>query len=243
MDSLGSLNAFVQAAEAEASRSPDGNSACRRRRSARRWRGWRSDSSVRLFHRSTRSVTLTAEGRLFLERCRRIFSEVEAAELELSHSQAAPRGTLRVGLPLAGMLMMPTIVAFMRAYPEITLDLDFSDRVVDVIEEGFDAVVRFAEAGDSRLMSRALGDIAGASSPPRRILRPRAFLGRRKTSRVTPVCITGFRPAESSSDGRSRPSMPGSRANCPGRPWQARSSRSSIWPNKAWASPTCRTSP
>jgi DNA-binding transcriptional LysR family regulator len=53
--------------------------------------------------------------------------------------------------------MMPTLVAFMSAYPEITLDLDFSDRVVDVIEEGFDAVVRFADVGDSRLMSRALG--------------------------------------------------------------------------------------
>ena len=55
------------------------------------------------------------------------------------------------------MPMMPTLVAFMRAYPEIVLDLDFSDRVVDVIDEGFDAVVRFAEIGDSRLMSRALG--------------------------------------------------------------------------------------
>jgi DNA-binding transcriptional LysR family regulator len=52
---------------------------------------------------------------------------------------------------------MPTLVAFMRAYPEIKLDLDFSDRVVDVIEEGFDVVVRFAEVGDSRLMTRALG--------------------------------------------------------------------------------------
>lgn len=112
---------------------------------------------VRLFHRSTRSITLTAEGALFLERCRRIFSEIEAAELELSRTQDAPRGTLRVGLPLVGILMMPTLVAFMRAYPEIILDLDFSDRVVDVIEEGFDAVMRFAEAGDSRLMSRALG--------------------------------------------------------------------------------------
>jgi DNA-binding transcriptional LysR family regulator len=113
---------------------------------------------VRLFHRSTRSITLTAEGSLFLERCRRIFSEIEAAELELSQTQEAPRGTLRVSLPLsAGMLMMPPLVGFMRAYPEIALDLDFSDRVVDVIEEGFDAVVRFADVGDSRLMSRSLG--------------------------------------------------------------------------------------
>jgi DNA-binding transcriptional LysR family regulator len=100
---------------------------------------------VRLLHRSTRSITLTAEGALFLERCRRIFSEIEAAELKLSQTHEAPRGTLRVSLPLVGMLMMPTLVAFMRAYPEIILDLDFSDRVVDVIEEGFDAVVRFAE--------------------------------------------------------------------------------------------------
>jgi DNA-binding transcriptional LysR family regulator len=112
---------------------------------------------VRLFHRGTRSITVTAEGALFLERCRRIFSEIEAAELELSKTHEAPRGTLRVSLPLVGMLMMPTIVAFMRAYPEIMLDLDFSDRVVDVIEEGFDALVRFAEVGDSRLMTRALG--------------------------------------------------------------------------------------
>jgi DNA-binding transcriptional LysR family regulator len=112
---------------------------------------------VRLLHRSTRSITLTAEGARFLERCRRIFAEIEAAELELSQTHETPRGTLRVALPLAGMLMMPTLVAFMRAYPEVTLDLDFSDRVVDVIEEGFDAVVRFADAGDTRLMSRALG--------------------------------------------------------------------------------------
>ena len=112
---------------------------------------------VRLFHRSTRSITLTAEGALFLDRCRRIFSEIEAAELELSQTHEAPRGTLRVGLPLVGMLMIPTLAAFMRTYPEIMLDLDFSDRIIDVIEEGFDAVVRFADAGDTRLMSRALG--------------------------------------------------------------------------------------
>jgi DNA-binding transcriptional LysR family regulator len=157
MDSLGSLNAFVQAAEARSftvagrqlgvSSSAIGNSVAR----------MEERLGVRLFHRSTRSISLTAEGALFLERCRRIFSEIETAELELSKTHEAPRGTLRVSLPLVGMLMMPTLVAFMRAHPEIMLDLDFSDRVVDVIEEGFDAVVRFAEVGDSRLMTRVLG--------------------------------------------------------------------------------------
>ena len=157
MDSLRSLNAFVHAAETrsftDAGRQLGVSSSAIGKAVAR----MESRLGARLFHRSTRSVTLTAEGSLFLERCRRIFSEIEAAELELSQTQEAPRGTLRVSLPLVGTLMMPTLVAFMRAYPEITLDLDFSDRVVDVIEEGFDAVVRFAETGDSRLMSRALG--------------------------------------------------------------------------------------
>ena len=112
---------------------------------------------VRLFHRSTRSVTLTAEGGLFLERCRRILSEIEAAELELSETQQAPRGKLRVSLPLVGMLVMPALTDFMHRYPAVEMDVHFSDRVVNVIEEGFDVVMRFGEPHDSRLMSRSLG--------------------------------------------------------------------------------------
>lgn len=112
---------------------------------------------VRLFHRSTRSVTLTAEGGLFLERCRRILSEIEAAELELSETQQAPRGKLRVSLPLVGMLVMPALTDFMHRYPSVEMDVHFSDRVVNVIEEGFDVVMRFGEPHDSRLMSRSLG--------------------------------------------------------------------------------------
>ncbi|MEC5317379.1 LysR family transcriptional regulator [Brenneria populi subsp. brevivirga] len=112
---------------------------------------------ARLFHRSTRSVTLTAEGTLFLERSRRILAEIEAAELELSQATAAPRGRLRVSLPLVSSLVLPVLGEFMREYPEIELDLDFSDRLVDVIEEGFDAVVRTGDPSDSRLSARRLG--------------------------------------------------------------------------------------
>lgn len=112
---------------------------------------------VRLFHRSTRSVTLTAEGALFLERSRRILAEIEAAELELSQATSAPRGRLRVSLPMVSSLVLPVLCEFMRQYPEIELDLDFTDRMVDVIEEGFDAVVRTGEPSDSRLSARRLG--------------------------------------------------------------------------------------
>lgn len=112
---------------------------------------------VRLFHRSTRSVTLTAEGTLFLERSRRILAEIEAAELELSQATAAPRGRLRVSLPLVSSLVLPVLGEFMRQYPAIELDLDFTDRLVDVIEEGFDVVVRTGNPTDSRLSARRLG--------------------------------------------------------------------------------------
>ncbi|WP_454684164.1 LysR family transcriptional regulator [Ancylobacter moscoviensis] len=112
---------------------------------------------VRLFHRNTRNMTLTEEGRLFLERCRRIFDEVEAAEAELAQASRTPRGRLRVSLPLVGMLLTPVLAGFMRAYPEVQLDLDFTDRLVDVVEEGFDAVIRTGRPSDSRLMSRNIG--------------------------------------------------------------------------------------
>jgi DNA-binding transcriptional LysR family regulator len=88
MDSLGSLNAFVQAAEARsftaAGRQLGVSSSAIGKAVAR----MEERLGVRLFHRSTRSITLTAEGALFLERCRRIFSEIEAAELELSQTLA-----------------------------------------------------------------------------------------------------------------------------------------------------------
>lgn len=133
---------------------------------------------VRLFHRSTRSVTLTAEGTLFLERSRRILAEIEAAELELSQATAAPRGRLRVSLPLVSSLVLPVLGGFMREYPEIELDLDFTDRLVDVIEEGFDAVVRTGDPTDSRLSARRLGSFRSTlvASPD--------YLARRGTPKV-----------------------------------------------------------
>ena len=116
--------------------------------------------AVRLFHRSTRSVTLTDEGTLFLDRCRRILAELEAAQAELTHASATPRGRLKVSLPVASTLLLPVVADFAEAYPEIELDLDIGDRFVDVIEEGFDVVVRSGEPKDSRLLHRRLGSFA-----------------------------------------------------------------------------------
>lgn len=112
---------------------------------------------VRLLHRSTRTVNLTPEGALFLERCRRILCEVEAAENEISQSLSIPSGKLRISVPSVGMLFMPKLAIFKKKYPFIELDIDCSDRLVDVIDEGFDVVIRTGELTDSRLTSRKVG--------------------------------------------------------------------------------------
>lgn len=113
---------------------------------------------VRLFNRSTRRVSLTAEGALFYERCRRILDDLQDAEAMLSHVVQIPRGKLRVGLPTIGYrFLLPILPEFSRRYPEIEIELDFNDRLVDVIEEGFDVVIRSGELPDSRLIARRLG--------------------------------------------------------------------------------------
>lgn len=157
MDNLGSLNVFVRAGEARsftAAGQQLGISASAVSKAIVRLE---ERLGVRLFHRSTRTITLTPEGALFLERCRRILCEVESAQAELLQTQSAPRGKLRISLPSVGTLFMPKLAAFKRLYPEIELDIDYSDRLVDVIEEGFDAVIRTGEPSDSRLMARHIG--------------------------------------------------------------------------------------
>lgn len=157
MDSFGALHAFVQAVDAggftEAGRKLGLSASAVSKAVAR----LEDRLGARLFHRSTRSITLTPEGSMFLERCRRIICEYEAAELELSRTQAVPQGRLRISLPSLSMVSIPKLVAFKQLHPLVELELDATDRVVDVISEGFDAVIRTGEHSDSRLMTRTLG--------------------------------------------------------------------------------------
>jgi DNA-binding transcriptional LysR family regulator len=112
---------------------------------------------VRVFQRSTRSIQLTTEGQVFLERCHRVLRELEAAEAELSSMSKLAVGRLRVGLPFAGGLALPLIADFMGQHPQIELSVSFSDRTADVIDEGLDVVVRGGQQPDSRLKARRLG--------------------------------------------------------------------------------------
>lgn len=113
---------------------------------------------VRLFNRSTRRISLTDEGQLFFERCQQIVAQMEEAEQELSRVSAEPRGKLRVSMPAIGYrMLLPHLTEFMQCYPQVELELDFSDRMVDLIAEGIDVAVRSGDLPTSQLMSRRLG--------------------------------------------------------------------------------------
>jgi len=112
---------------------------------------------VRLFQRSTRSIRLTEEGRLFHERCRRILDDLDDAQAALAQTTTAPRGRLRVSAPIVSYhFLLPALPEFLARYPEVELDLDFNDRIVDLVDEGVDVAIRSGELPDSRLMARAL---------------------------------------------------------------------------------------
>lgn len=160
IESVNSLSAFVQAAELRSFKLAGQQFGLSSSAIGKTIAKMEEQLGVRLFHRSTRAINLTAEGEMFLNRCRQILSELEAAEAELAHTTAAPRGRLRVGVPFTLDLLTPLFGQFVDKYPEVELDLDFNDRMVDVIEDGFDAVIRSGEVSDSRLMHVKLGEFS-----------------------------------------------------------------------------------
>lgn len=106
---------------------------------------------VKLLQRTTRQVSITDEGEAYLEYCRRILTEVEVMENSFNTSNEKPSGRLVVGMPtsLANHFILPRISDFIREYPNIRLIIRTSDRLVDLIEEGYDCVIRAGEIHDS----------------------------------------------------------------------------------------------
>ena len=114
---------------------------------------------VRLLHRTTRTVKPTEAGQMLYDRAQRIVADIQEAEELVARNQAVPRGHLRVTAPLSfGHLYLgPLIAAFMAAHPQVTVDVDLSDRKVDLVEEGDDVAVRVGILDDSSLVARRLG--------------------------------------------------------------------------------------
>jgi DNA-binding transcriptional LysR family regulator len=113
---------------------------------------------VRLVQRTTRKLALTEIGEAYYERCARIVADVNAAEQLVTDMQATPRGRLRVTAPidLSTRYLGAIISAFCGTHPDVTVELDASDRITDLIEEGFDVAVRFGPLAESTLIARRL---------------------------------------------------------------------------------------
>ena len=116
---------------------------------------------VKLLNRTTRRVAVTADGAAYYERVLRLLADLDDAETSLSDASAAPRGKLRVDVPspLARMILVPALPAFHAQYPDIQIDMGVSDRVVDVIGDQVDCVVRGGEVADQSLIARRIGDL------------------------------------------------------------------------------------
>lgn len=113
---------------------------------------------TRLLHRTTRRLSLTPEGEVFHERCRQLLDGVAEAEAELSAHSGQAIGRLRLNVPVTfGLLhLAPLWPAFMALHPKVELDITLSDRVVDLVDEGYDLAVRISRLQASSLVSRRL---------------------------------------------------------------------------------------
>jgi LysR family transcriptional regulator for bpeEF and oprC len=116
---------------------------------------------VRLLNRTTRRVSLTAEGAEFLRRCRRILDEVQDAEETLRGARSRPQGLLRVDVPVAfgRYLLLPALPEFTRRYPAIDLDIRLNDRIVDLVAERVDVALRTGNLQQSGLVARRVAQI------------------------------------------------------------------------------------
>ncbi|MDO9708540.1 LysR family transcriptional regulator [Paracraurococcus lichenis] len=113
---------------------------------------------TQLFTRTTRRLRTTDDGQGFYERCVQILSDLEEAETALTRGSAVPRGRIRAVMPFSfgRVTLMPELPRFTERYPELTLELHFSDGPVDLIAEGFELAVRTGSVTDSRLTTRLL---------------------------------------------------------------------------------------
>jgi DNA-binding transcriptional LysR family regulator len=115
---------------------------------------------LKLFRRTTRSMRLTDDGRLYFEQCRAALGQIDDAEKTITGRQTEVRGQLRISVPstYAQYRLLPRLPAFRRLYPLVELEINVSSRNIDFVEEGYDVAIRLGEPPDSRLVARKLED-------------------------------------------------------------------------------------
>jgi LysR family transcriptional regulator for bpeEF and oprC len=157
--------------------------------------------ATRLLHRTTRKVTVSAQGSVYLEHCKRILGEIAAADDELRLARDRPQGKLRIDVPVpfGKHLLLPAIPQFTQRYPDIALEVRFNDRYVDVIGERVDVAVRVGKIStpdliakhitNSRILTCASPRYLGRAGAPRtpEALREHRLIGHLRTEAARPA--------------------------------------------------------
>ena len=127
---------------------------------SKRLAGMEARLRVRLLNRTTRRISLTPEGEIYLTEGQRIIGDLETLEQRVSGGDVIPQGLLKVcaTLGFGRRYIMPQLSAFARTYPEVEVQLELTDRPVNLVEQGYDAAIRFGELPDARLSARKLAD-------------------------------------------------------------------------------------
>ncbi len=144
MDRLAAMETFVRVAEAGSFTAVADQLNVARSAVTRQIAALEGHLGVKLIARSTRRLSLTQEGSIYLAQCREILDRVSRAEAELGEGRAAAQGLIRATVPMSFAMrhLMPLVAQFSQANPQIAIDMDFSDRRVDLIEEGYDLGIR-----------------------------------------------------------------------------------------------------
>lgn len=160
MDRLDAMQLFVRVAELGSFSAVAHQMDIARSVVTRQIAGLEEHLGVKLMIRSTRRLSLTSAGVSFLEKARVILNLLEAAEIDVSAENTAPRGNIRIGLPLTFGLnyLTPLLLNFMQTYPEVHMEMDYTDRRVNLIEDGVDLSLRITSRLDDNDVVRKLGE-------------------------------------------------------------------------------------
>ena len=158
MDKLGDMLAFVRVVESKTFTAAADRLGWSKSVVSRRISELEDRLGVRLLNRSTRRLSLTEPGQAYYERCSRILSEIDETEESITRLNVEPRGLLRLNAPVSFAVrhLSGPIAEYMLRYPQVSLDLVLNDRLVDVIDEGFDLALRIGSLADSSLIARRL---------------------------------------------------------------------------------------
>ena len=159
MDRLDAMKLFVRVAELGSFAAVAQQLGVARSVVTRQIAGLEAHLGIKLMARSTRQLSLTSAGTAYLEKCRVILNLVEAAETDVAEERLTPRGNIRMSLPLSFGLkrLAPLLLDFSQRYPEVGLDMDYSDRRVKLIEEGIDLSIRITRRLDGGDVARKIG--------------------------------------------------------------------------------------